>query len=152
MTNLLRDDRQQFKGFGHHSPNPSPQSFQRRCAKLVETGNLSKPFQLATSTTVQTSFRRHSALHSFRINILRTIQLPSLPAKSRQLHLSLPRIQLTPFQSSAPIVSYITSAKHVKESRRVLINFGISHLTHSSTYFAVARYHRASLLYFVMVL
>ena len=58
MTNLLRDDWQQFtlgKGFRRHSPNPSPQSFQRRCAKLVETGNLSKAFQLATSTTVQTS-------------------------------------------------------------------------------------------------
>jgi hypothetical protein len=74
---------------GNSSPKPSPQSFQRRCAKLAETGNLNKASQLATSTSVQTSLsapqriallqNKHPARHttSFTAREIETVTSPT---------------------------------------------------------------------------
>jgi len=123
MTNLLRDDWHLFtldKGFNHHAPNPSRQSFQFRCAKLVESAKLSNLLLLPLSRPPS---RHNSASHSFSKNILRAIQLPSLPLKLIQLHLSLPRTRSTLFPLSPPTVSSTISVKLVKESPRALTNF-----------------------------
>jgi hypothetical protein len=51
------------KGFRHHAPNPSRQSFQLRCAKLFESGNLSKVLNLLLLPLSRPHSRHNSASH-----------------------------------------------------------------------------------------
>ena len=110
MTNLLRDDWQQFtlgKGFRRHLTNPSPQSFQRRCAKLVETGNLSKAFQLATSLSAPQRIallqNKHPVRHTTSFTAREIETVTSQPAPDP--------VNTLPVISSDSVLHYIRKAR-----------------------------------------
>jgi hypothetical protein len=102
----------------HHAPNPSRQSFQLRCAKVVESGNLSNAFQLATSISVQTTLSAQQ-----RITLLQQNHPVRHTASFTALEIDSVTSQPTPDQVHAlPVITSDNVLHYIRKARKGVVS------------------------------